>query len=84
MPALLVLDDLHLLCPAPGDAPEGLGANPGAAALVAWLVEALHQLHARPGGGPAPARCGHTGRALRSQHTTFPAHLKLSGLHVSA
>ena len=53
MPALVVLDDLHLLCPAPSQAPEAVLANIGSAALVAWLREVLREYHARPNGRPA-------------------------------
>ena len=52
MPALVVLDDLHLLCPAPNQAPEAVLANIGSAALVAWLRDVLKEYHARPDGRP--------------------------------
>lgn len=52
MPALVVLDDLHLLCPAPSQAPEAVLANIGSAALVAWLRDVLKEYHARPDGRP--------------------------------
>ena len=39
MPSLLVLDDLHLICPSPGDSPaENPNAN-NSAALVEWLCD---------------------------------------------
>ena len=53
MPALVVLDDLHLLCPAPSQAPEAALSNIGSAALVAWLRDVLREYHARPDGRPA-------------------------------
>ena len=52
MPALVVLDDLHLLCPAPSQAPEAALSNIGSAALVAWLRDVLREYHARPDGRP--------------------------------
>jgi hypothetical protein len=65
MPALVVLDDLHLLCPG---SPEGPEAAPGqrAPALAEWLADALDEVlapHADgrlplPGGAPPwPAAC---------------------------
>ncbi len=65
MPALVVLDDLHLLCPSSPDGPE---AAPGqrAPALAEWLADALDEVLAPradgrlplPGGAPAwPAAC---------------------------
>ncbi len=53
MPALVVLDDLHLLCPAPSQAPEAALTNVGSAALAAWLRDMLKEYHARPEGRPA-------------------------------
>ena len=53
MPALVVLDDLHLLCPAPSQAPEAALTNAGSAALAAWLRDVLKEYHARPEGRPA-------------------------------
>lgn len=53
MPALVVLDDLHLLCPAPSQAPEAVLANIGSAALVAWLRDVMKEYHARPDGRPS-------------------------------
>lgn len=53
MPALVVLDDLHLLCPAPSQAPEAALTNVGSAALAAWLRDVLKEYHARPEGRPA-------------------------------
>ncbi len=52
MPSLLVLEGLHLLCPAPSDAPEAAGANSGTAALVSWFAAALRQMHATVDGRP--------------------------------
>ena len=52
MPALVVLDDLHLLCPAPSQAPEAALSNIGSAALVAWLRDVLREYHLRPDGRP--------------------------------
>lgn len=49
MPSLLILDDVHLMCPAPGDSPEGPGGN-GSAALVEWLCDVLDSF--RPPGKP--------------------------------
>lgn len=52
MPSLVVLDDLHLLCPAPSQAPEAALANIGSAALIAWLRDVLKEYHAHPDGRP--------------------------------
>ena len=49
MPSLLILDDLHLLCPAPGDSPDNANAG-GSAALVEWLCDVLDSF--RPPGKP--------------------------------
>lgn len=49
MPSLLILDDLHLICPAPGDSPDNANAG-GAAALVEWLCDVLDSF--RPPGKP--------------------------------
>ncbi len=67
MPALVVLDDLHLLCPAPSQAPEAVLANIGSAALVAWLRDVLKEYHARPDGRPPLP-----GRALSLPDTPLP------------
>lgn len=51
MPSLLILDDLHLICPAPGDSPDNANASGnGSAALVEWLCSVLD--HFRPAGKP--------------------------------
>lgn len=68
MPALVVLDDLHLLCPAPSQSPEAVLANIGSAALVAWLRDVLKEYHARPDGRPSlpgkrhPCLCAYGGQ----------------------
>ena len=49
MPSLLILDDLHLICPAPGDSPDNANAG-GSAALVEWLCDVLDSF--RPPGKP--------------------------------
>ena len=49
MPSLLILDDLHLICPAPGDAPDNANAG-GSAAMVEWLCDVLDSF--RPPGKP--------------------------------
>lgn len=49
MPSLLTLDDLHLICPAPGDSPDNATAG-GSAALVEWLCDVLDSF--RPPGKP--------------------------------
>ncbi len=50
MPSLLVLDDLHLICPAPGDSPENPNGN-SSAALVEFVCDVLDTF--RPLGKPA-------------------------------
>lgn len=50
LPSLLILDNLHLICPAPGDSPENPNAN-SSAALVKWLCDVLDSF--RPTGKPA-------------------------------
>ncbi|KAL3142931.1 hypothetical protein ABBQ38_003216 [Trebouxia sp. C0009 RCD-2024] len=49
MPSLLVLDDLHLICPAPGESPDNAPAG-GSPALVEWLCDVLDSF--RPPGKP--------------------------------
>lgn len=49
MPSLLTLDDLHLICPAPGDSLDNANAG-GSAALVEWLCDVLDSF--RPPGKP--------------------------------
>jgi len=53
MPALVVLDDLHLLCPSSPDGPE---AAPGqrAPALAEWLADALDEVLAPHADGRLP------------------------------
>ena len=51
LPTLLVLDDLHLLCPAESDGPEA-APNTGTAALTQWLCEVLDHFRDQPGGRP--------------------------------
>ncbi|KAK9837165.1 hypothetical protein WJX81_007626 [Elliptochloris bilobata] len=43
MPSLLVLDDLHLLCPGDAEGPEAAAA-PRSPALAEWLADALDEL----------------------------------------
>ena len=43
MPSLLVLDDLHLLCPGEAEGPE-VGMVPRSPALAEWLADALDEL----------------------------------------
>ena len=50
MPSLLILDDLHLICPAPGDSPENPSGN-SSAALVEFVCDVLDSF--RPLGKPA-------------------------------
>lgn len=50
MPSLLILDDLHLICPAPGDSPENPNGN-SSAALVEFVCDVLDSF--RPLGKPA-------------------------------
>ena len=49
MPSLLILDDLHLICPAPGDSQDHATAS-SSAALVEWLCSVLDSF--RPAGKP--------------------------------
>ncbi len=44
MPSLLILDDLHLICPAPGDSPENPNGN-SSAALVEFVCDVLDSFH---------------------------------------
>jgi SpoVK/Ycf46/Vps4 family AAA+-type ATPase len=55
-PALVVLDDLDVLCPAAGDDPEASLHGPGDGSLAAWLCDVMDSLTAaapewRAGGG---------------------------------
>ncbi len=50
MPSLLILDDLHHICPAPGDSPENPTGNSNAA-LVEFVCDVLDSF--RPLGKPA-------------------------------
>ena len=52
MPSLLVLDNLHMLCPAENPAPEQAAANSGAASLVQWLCDVLDYFSQQPQGRP--------------------------------
>lgn len=49
LPSLLILDNLHLICPAVGDSPENPNGN-SSAALVEWLCDVLDSF--RPPGKP--------------------------------
>ena len=50
LPSLLILDDLHLICPTQAEGPEGQGTNTSAA-LVEWLCDVIDSFH--PPGKPA-------------------------------
>eukprot|EP00884_Botryococcus_braunii_P019130 jgi/Botrbrau1/5900/Bobra.0366s0078.1 len=50
MPALVIIHDIHLLCPADGDSPDA-APNPGAATLASWLRDVISSLHQRAAGG---------------------------------
>ena len=47
LPTLLVLDNLHLLCPAHSEAPDAVHST-GTAALTAWLCNALDSFREQP------------------------------------
>ena len=49
LPSLLILDNLHLICPAVGDSPENPNGS-SSAALVEWLCDVLDSF--RPPGKP--------------------------------
>ena len=51
MPSLLVLQDLHLLCPQEGSGGEP-SAGPHQQAIVDWLAEQLHLLKGPQHGAP--------------------------------
>ena len=53
MPSLLVLDDLHLLCPGEAEGPE-MGMAPRSPALAEWLADALDELRYLPNDGHRP------------------------------
>ena len=68
MPSLLVLDDLHLLCPGEAEGPE-MGMAPRSPALAEWLADALDELRylQHDGHWPLPGTgSGHA--ALHSLH----------------
>ena len=52
MPSVLILDNLHMLCPAESPAPEQAAANSGVAALVQWLCEVLDYFARQSDGRP--------------------------------
>lgn len=53
MPSVLILDNLHMLCPAENPATEQqMAANTGAAALVQWLCDVVDYFGSQPNGRP--------------------------------
>ena len=72
MPSLLLLDDLHLICPAPGDAPGEAPDSASAsssAVVVEWLCDVMDSF--RPPAKPALP-------GMHSSH--LPSQLLPSGL----